>query len=85
MGNQEIADFHLFFFLSYIINLHQASFFLTLPLSLSPHLASQTSSFIIQKMREMSAVIHLMTQGEYMILWGSTIVWHWKVQCTLPL
>lgn len=82
MGNQEIADFHLFF-LSYIINLHQASFFLTLPLS--PHLASQTSSFIIQKMREMSAVIHLMTQGEYMILWGSTIVWHWKVQCTLPL
>lgn len=83
MGNQEIADFH-FFFLSYIINLHQASFFLP-SLSLSPHLASQTSSFIIQKMREMSVVIHLMTQGEYMILWGSTIVWHWKVQCTLPL
>lgn len=83
MGNQEIADFDFFF--SYIINLHQAGFFNTPSLSLSPHLASQTSSFIIQKMREMSVVIHLMTQGEYMILWGSTIVWHWKVQCTLPL
>lgn len=82
MGNQEIADFDFFF--SYIINLHQAGFFLP-SLSLSPNLASQTSSFIIQKMREMSVVIHLMTQGEYMILWGSTIVWHWKVQCTLPL
>lgn len=63
MGNQEIADFDFFF--SYIINLHQAGFFLP-SLSLSPHLVSQTSSFIIQKMREMSVVIHLMTQGEYM-------------------
>lgn len=35
MGNQEIADFH-FFFLSYIINLHQAGFFYPPSLSLSP-------------------------------------------------
>lgn len=82
MGNQEIADFH--FFLATLLTYTKQVFF-TLPLSLSPHLASQTSSFIIQKMREMSVAIHLMTQGEYMILWGSTIVWHWKVQCTLPL
>lgn len=84
MGNQEIADFH-FFFLATLLTYTKQVFFYPPSLSLSPHLASQTSSFIIQKMREMSVVIHLMTQGEYMILWGSTIVWHWKVQCTLPL